>query len=129
MHFVRRFGLAEHVDRVGDEKRVNKIDGMIAYHKSVAPATAALARQGQMMEAFETCFGPYPFAGYTVVVVMINQPVPYGRVTGTVIDAGPAYPGSERNATVPVSRTSGAPSPDERTRTPSSRSRPASARA
>ena len=34
----------------------------------MATATAALARQGQMMEAFETCFGPYPFAGYTVVV-------------------------------------------------------------
>ncbi|WP_309109117.1 M1 family metallopeptidase [Arthrobacter sp.] len=34
----------------------------------MASATAALARQGQMMETFETCFGPYPFANYTVVV-------------------------------------------------------------
>lgn len=34
----------------------------------MSSATAALARQGQMMETFEACFGPYPFAGYTVVV-------------------------------------------------------------
>ncbi|KRE54845.1 peptidase M1 [Arthrobacter sp. Soil736] len=31
-------------------------------------ARAALARQGQMMESFQTCFGPYPFTTYTVVV-------------------------------------------------------------
>ena len=34
----------------------------------MAAAAAALGRQGQMMETFETCFGPYPFPGYTVVV-------------------------------------------------------------
>ncbi|MET1088163.1 MAG: M1 family metallopeptidase [Arthrobacter sp.] len=34
----------------------------------MSSANAALARQGQMMETFETCFGPYPFANYTVVV-------------------------------------------------------------
>ncbi|WP_181762511.1 M1 family metallopeptidase [Pseudarthrobacter sp. B4EP4b] len=34
----------------------------------MSSATAALARQGQMMETFEACFGPYPFPGYTVVV-------------------------------------------------------------
>lgn len=34
----------------------------------MAPAQTALARQGQMMETFESCFGPYPFATYTVVV-------------------------------------------------------------
>ncbi|WP_083510423.1 M1 family metallopeptidase [Pseudarthrobacter sulfonivorans] len=31
-------------------------------------ARTALARQGQMMDTFQTCFGPYPFATYTVVV-------------------------------------------------------------
>jgi aminopeptidase N len=31
-------------------------------------AETALARQGQMMESFQTCFGPYPFPAYTIVV-------------------------------------------------------------
>lgn len=31
-------------------------------------AQTALARQGQMMDTFQTCFGPYPFPSYTVVV-------------------------------------------------------------
>ncbi|WLQ05810.1 M1 family metallopeptidase [Arthrobacter oryzae] len=31
-------------------------------------ARTALARQGQMMDTFQTCFGPYPFSSYTVVI-------------------------------------------------------------
>ncbi|WP_455835265.1 M1 family metallopeptidase [Pseudarthrobacter siccitolerans] len=34
----------------------------------MAAAAAALVRQGEMMKTFETCFGPYPFSTYTVVV-------------------------------------------------------------
>ena len=42
----------------------------------MATATAALGRQGQMMETFETCFGPYPFPGYTVVVADDDLEIP-----------------------------------------------------
>jgi aminopeptidase N len=34
----------------------------------VGRAQAALARQSEMMETFASCFGPYPFPAYTVVV-------------------------------------------------------------
>ncbi len=33
-----------------------------------AEARTGLARQPEMMRTFTSCFGPYPFAGYTVVV-------------------------------------------------------------
>lgn len=42
----------------------------------MASAAAALARQGQMMESFEACFGPYPFANYTVVVADDDLEIP-----------------------------------------------------
>ncbi|MFD0047156.1 M1 family metallopeptidase [Pseudarthrobacter scleromae] len=42
----------------------------------MATAAAALGRQGQMMETFETCFGPYPFHGYTVVVADDDLEIP-----------------------------------------------------
>ncbi|GAC1599355.1 MAG: M1 family metallopeptidase [Pseudarthrobacter sp.] len=39
-------------------------------------AQTALARQGQMMDTFQTCFGPYPFAAYTVVVPADGLEIP-----------------------------------------------------
>nr|WP_229748314.1 M1 family metallopeptidase [Arthrobacter liuii] len=42
----------------------------------MVPAAAALNRQEQMMETFQTCFGPYPFAGYTVVVADDDLEIP-----------------------------------------------------
>ncbi|MGF9646930.1 M1 family metallopeptidase [Pseudarthrobacter oxydans] len=42
----------------------------------MATAATAIGRQGQMMETFETCFGPYPFASYTVVVADDDLEIP-----------------------------------------------------
>jgi aminopeptidase N len=41
-----------------------------------ARADAALARQAEMMEVFTGLFGPYPFAGYTVVVTDDDLEIP-----------------------------------------------------
>jgi aminopeptidase N len=50
----------------------------------MAPAQTALSRQGQMMETFESCFGPYPFASYTVVVPNDELEIPLEAQTLSV---------------------------------------------
>ncbi|MBJ2122486.1 M1 family metallopeptidase [Arthrobacter sp. MSA 4-2] len=42
----------------------------------MAKAQTALARQGEMMETFQTFFGPYPFPAYTVVVAGDELEIP-----------------------------------------------------
>ena len=49
----------------------------VAVPKALAARAArALARQREMVDVFTQCFGPYPFAGYTVVVTEDELEIP-----------------------------------------------------